>query len=122
MKQSVVQQNQNFIFSDQAKIEIVGDGIRRQILGFNAQLMMVRIWFDQGSIGYVHEHYHSQVSYIESGEFDVSIDNVIKRMKTGDSFYIPPNIEHGAVCIKKGVLLDVFSPAREDFLETEVNK
>jgi len=122
MKKSIKEESENFIFGDQAKIDIVGDGIRRQMLGFNGQLMMARVWFDEGSIGYVHEHYHSQVSYIESGEFDVSIDNVVKRMKAGDSFYIPPNIEHGAVCIKEGVLLDMFSPAREDFLETDAEK
>jgi quercetin dioxygenase-like cupin family protein len=28
-----------------------------------------------------------------------------------------PNVEHGAVCLSAGVLIDVFSPAREDFLE-----
>lgn len=122
MKKNIKEESENFIFGDQAKIDIVGDGIRRQMLGFNGQLMMARVWFDEGSIGYVHEHYHSQVSYIESGEFDVSIDNVVKRMKAGDSFYIPPNIEHGAVCIKEGVLLDMFSPAREDFLETDAEK
>ena len=113
------QQSEHFIYGDQAEIEVVGEGIRRQMLGFNGQLMMVRVWFEEGSIGYVHEHFHSQVSYVESGEFDVNVDNVIQRLKAGDSFYIPPNIEHGAVCIKEGVLLDMFSPAREDFLDDE---
>ena len=35
----------------------------------------------------------------------------------GDSFYVPPNTVHGAVCIEEGELIDVFSPIREDFME-----
>ena len=78
--------------------------------------MVVRVTFDEGAQGYVHAHHHAQVSYVESGEFDVVIDGVEKRLGPGDSFYVSPNLDHGAVCRKAGVLLDVFSPAREDFL------
>ena len=38
-------------------------------------------------------------------------------LKTGDSFYIPPNVLHGAICTEAGELIDVFSPIREDFME-----
>jgi quercetin dioxygenase-like cupin family protein len=37
-------------------------------------------------------------------------------MKAGDCVYIPPDVDHGAVCVEAGVLLDMFSPIREDFL------
>jgi len=109
-------ESKKFVFGDEQEIETVDKGIRRQMMGFNGQIMMARVWFEEEAIGYVHDHYHSQVSYVESGEFDVNVDNEIKRLKAGDSFYIPPNVSHGAVCKKAGVLLDVFSPAREDFL------
>ena len=80
---------------------------------------MARVEFEAGAEGYVHAHPHSQVAYVESGEFDVFIDGVTKRLGAGDCFYIYPNVDHGAVCIKAGVLLDVFSPVREDFLDKE---
>jgi quercetin dioxygenase-like cupin family protein len=57
------------------------------------------------------------VTYVESGEFDVYIDGDERRLGPGDSFFVRPNLEHGAVCRKAGVLVDVFSPAREDFLD-----
>lgn len=110
-------ESKHFIFGDKVEVEDVGGGIRRQILGFNDDLMVVKVWFDEGSIGYVHEHFHSQVAYVHSGEFDVNVNHVVQRLKAGDSFYVPPNIDHGAVCIKAGVLLDIFNPAREDFLD-----
>lgn len=106
-----------FIFSKDISNETVGEGITRQLLGFGESLMVARVTFDEGAIGYRHTHPHAQVSYVESGEFDVYIDGVEKRLGPGDSFYVQPNLDHGAVCRKDGVLLDVFSPAREDFLD-----
>jgi len=37
-------------------------------------------------------------------------------LKGGDAYYIPPDTMHGAVCMDEGVLIDVFSPMREDFI------
>lgn len=108
-----------FLFGDQVEVEPLQEGIKRQILGYNHEIMMVKVWFEAGAEGYVHEHRHSQASYIVSGEFDVNIDGEIKRQKAGDSYYIPPHVRHGAVCVKDGILIDVFSPVREDFLTGE---
>ena len=60
------------------------------------------------------------MTYIESGVFDVNIGGVITRMKGGDSYFMPPHVEHGAMCIEAGVLLDTFSPCREDFLAAKI--
>ncbi|MER2491289.1 cupin domain-containing protein [Catenovulum sediminis] len=105
-----------FVYADEVPVEDLGGGITRQILGYNDSLMVVKVWFKKGAEGYVHSHHHSQVTYVESGEFDVNVGGEIKRLKAGDSFYIPPHVEHGAVCQSEGVLLDTFSPVREDFL------
>ena len=108
--------SETFVLSRDTDVESVDDGIRRQILGYNDHLMVVRVQFEEGAEGYVHAHPHSQVSYVESGEFDVFIDGERKTLGPGDSFCVQPDLDHGAVCRKAGVLLDVFSPAREDFL------
>lgn len=96
--------------------EPVGDGLMRQLLGYGDAILMARVEFDEGAVGAVHSHPHSQVSYVISGQFDVFIDGVETRIGPGDSFYVEPNLDHGAVCREAGVLIDVFSPAREDFL------
>ena len=99
--------------------EAVGDGVKRQMFGYNDSIMMVRVQFKAGAVGDVHSHPHSQASYVESGEFDVLVDGVEKRLGPGDSFFIRPNLDHGAVCRKAGAILDVFSPVREDFLDED---
>ncbi len=102
-----------------ANREVVGDGIARQILGYNGDIMMVRVWFDEGAIGELHSHIHSQVSYVESGRFLVTVGSQVQTLSAGDCFYVDPNMDHGAVCEEAGVLLDVFSPVRQDFLDGE---
>jgi quercetin dioxygenase-like cupin family protein len=54
---------------------------------------------------------------VESGVFEVEINSEKKMLKAGDAFYIPPNVIHGAVCLERGVLIDTFSPMREDFIK-----
>ena len=105
-----------FLSGADTPTEVVDEGVTRQILGFNGQIMMVKVWFEEGSQGYIHSHYHSQVTYIESGEFDVTVGEETRTLVEGDCFFMEPNISHGAVCRKAGVLIDVFSPHREDFL------
>jgi quercetin dioxygenase-like cupin family protein len=46
----------------------------------------------------------------------MTIARETKVIKEGDSFYIAPNVPHGTRCLEAGVLLDVFSPIREDFM------
>ncbi len=97
--------------------EDLGNGIKRQIYGYNDTVMMVKVKFAAEAIGELHEHHHSQVTYVESGIFETSIDGQSKTLKKGDGFYAPPHKTHGVVCKEAGVLIDVFSPHREDFLK-----
>ncbi|MFC4262060.1 cupin domain-containing protein [Ferruginibacter yonginensis] len=97
--------------------EQVGEGLRRKIMAYDDNLMVVRVSFETGAIGTVHQHFHTQISHVESGVFEVEINNEKKILKAGDAFYVPSNIWHGAVCKEAGVLIDIFSPMREDFLK-----
>lgn len=106
-----------FMFGEQTPRDQVGDGLKRQLFGFDDSILMARVEFEEGAVGEVHSHKHSQVTYVESGEFDVFINGVETRLGAGDSFYVEPFKDHGAVCRKAGVLIDVFSPVRDDFLD-----
>jgi quercetin dioxygenase-like cupin family protein len=96
--------------------EYASPGIKRQIYGHDDQVMLVKVKFEKGAVGAVHKHHHTQVSYVESGVFELTIANERQVLKTGDGFFVPSNTLHGSVCLEAGVLIDVFSPQREDFL------
>ena len=97
--------------------EVVEEKIQRQIVGFDDKIMMVNVRFEKGGIGAMHKHHHSQVTYVSEGKFEVTIGDEKKTVEKGDSFYIPSNVIHGVVCLQNGMLIDVFSPMREDFLK-----
>lgn len=96
--------------------EDMGDGVSRQIMGWDEKIMMVKVKFEKGAVGTPHQHIHSQTTYCNSGKFEFTINGEKKVIDEGDGLYIEPNVVHGAVCLEEGMLIDVFSPARQDFL------
>lgn len=109
-------QSNIFQVSDETPWEQASPGITRQIFGYDDKVMLVKAKFEQDAVGAMHQHHHSQVTYVESGAFEMTIGDDVKLLKTGDGFYVPPNTLHGCVCKEPGILIDVFSPHREDFL------
>lgn len=106
-----------FVFSSDCPIEDLGNGVSRKILAHNGKMMQVEVHFADGAIGYMHHHPHEQLTYVLSGEFEFTIGDETRIVKAGDTLYKEPNIEHGCKCLKAGILLDTFTPQREDFLK-----
>ena len=109
--------SQCYILGNNVEWENISEGIRRKILGFDNNLMMTLVEFKKNSKGSVHNHPHRQVTYIIHGSFEVQIDNKKKILEEGDSFFVPPSIKHGVVALEDALLVEVFSPSREDFLK-----
>lgn len=106
-----------FVLSGEKQWEQLGGGVERKILGSDDHLMMVIVRFEKGAVGSLHHHRHRQVSFVASGKFEVTIDGSKKVLKQGDSFFVAPNLMHGVFAVEAGTLVDVFTPAREDFLQ-----
>lgn len=98
--------------------ETPAPGVRRQVMGYNDDIMLVKLWWDEAGAdgGGTHSHPHTQSSIIISGVFDITIDGVTQRLKAGDGFYAAPNLVHGAICVEPGQMIDCFSPIRETFV------
>ncbi|MBO9198716.1 MULTISPECIES: cupin domain-containing protein [Niastella] len=110
-------QSNEFQFEQDIPWEDVGNGITRQIFGYDDRVMLVKAKFVTGGVGTLHQHPHSQATYVDSGVFEMTIGDVKKIIRKGDGYYVPPNVLHGCVCLEAGMLIDVFSPHREDFLK-----
>ena len=104
------------IRKDEAPTQAVEPGVIRQVLAHDAELMMVRVTFAKGAEGYVHSHPHRQVTYVESGRFRFTLNGSVTELTAGDSWFVPPGVPHGAVALEAGAVIDVFTPARTDFL------
>ena len=94
----------------------LGAGQRRKIRSYNGELMLVEVGVDDGAVGAVHTHPHTQISYVLSGEFSYTLEDKMYAMKPGDSIVVDGGKPHGCACVKAGTLLDIFTPMREDFV------
>ena len=109
--------SKKYILTENMEWEKLGGGVSRKFLGFDNQIMMVQVKFEKGAIGSPHHHFHTQATYCAAGTFEFEIDGEKQVVKAGDGVYIQPNLVHSAVCLEEGILIDVFSPVREDFLD-----
>ncbi|MFA9391004.1 MAG: cupin domain-containing protein [Prolixibacteraceae bacterium] len=109
-------QSMPFILTSEMEWEELGGGVSRKFLGYDNQIMMVQVKFEKGALGSAHQHFHTQATYCAAGKFEFTIDGEVKIVQGGDGVYIAPNLLHSALCLEAGILIDVFSPVREDFL------
>jgi quercetin dioxygenase-like cupin family protein len=96
----------------------LGSGIRRKVVGHTPALMAVLVSFDKGAVGTPHTHEaHDQICFVLAGSFEAQVAGVTRVMKQGDAYIVPPNTVHGVVALEdQSVLLDHFTPRREDYL------
>jgi quercetin dioxygenase-like cupin family protein len=108
----------NSFFQSEADIawEPTEPGVKRKIMAYGEDLMIVRVVFEAGAVGKAHQHPHRQASYVESGVFDVTIDGRTQRLRAGDTFFVPADLVHGVTAVEAGQLIDSFTPMRSEFL------
>jgi quercetin dioxygenase-like cupin family protein len=101
---------------DKVQSEPAGPGIKRQmIVGEN--FMMVRFTFDPFLVTPEHTHPHEQMTMVVKGKVKFTIEGEVKIVSPGDLLHFPPHNRHGATMLdEEVVLIDIFSPIREDFL------
>lgn len=107
---------QNMFPGKDAELETVAPGLSRRVGAYNDNLMVVEVHFEAGVTAPLHHHVHEQITYVMSGKFEFTVGDETYIVGAGDSLYKQPNIEHGATCLEAGMLLDVFTPHRADFL------
>jgi quercetin dioxygenase-like cupin family protein len=97
-------------------VERLQDGIERQMI-VGERVMVCRFRFAPRLVTPAHDHPHEQITFIERGPVLFTIGDEERIAETGDVLHFPPNTWHGATMLdEEVVLIDIFSPIREDFL------
>ena len=91
-------------------------GLRRQVLTHSPSMMLVRHEMRKGWRGAAHRHPHEQMVYVISGRLQVVVGASTIDASAGDNFIVGSNVEHQATALEDSLVLDMFSPAREDYL------
>ena len=97
-------------------VETIADGIERQMI-WGERIMICRLRFNPRVVTDVHSHPHEQITLVEQGRVRFTVDGADRVVSAGEVLHIPSGVPHGATILdEEVVLVDVFSPIREEFL------
>ena len=105
-----------WVFGRDVKGAEAAPGVTRKVLAYSDEMMSVANVFEKGAAVPMHSHPHTQIAYIVEGKFDFTVGDETKLVQKGDALLCQNSEPHSCVCLEAGVVLDVFTPMREDFL------
>jgi quercetin dioxygenase-like cupin family protein len=91
-------------------------GVYHRVECYGEKLMVCKVVFEQGAIVPPHAHPHEQITHVISGRIEFDIAGARSLLQAGDSCLMAPDAPHGATCLEEAVVLDIFTPLREDFI------
>lgn len=94
----------------------VAPGVRLQTLEVGRQMHMVAFQLGAGGKIPPHIHPHEQCGYLVSGKVVMERGNGPETFYPGASWSIPGGVEHGVEVVEESLVVEVFSPVREDYL------
>jgi quercetin dioxygenase-like cupin family protein len=90
-------------------------GVHRQTMAMTAHMMVCEFFLERDSIVPEHQHPHDQVGYIIYGKLEFKVGDEVRICQPGDTYQIPGGIMHGARALVDTLVIDVFSPPRDDY-------
>lgn len=101
-------------WSEAVPVEAAPGAIRRT-LAVGDKTLLVEWRIRKDATVPLHQHPHEQTGYLAEGEMDMTIGEETRRMLPGDGYLAPGGVPHGMVAIADCLIVDVFSPVREDY-------
>lgn len=92
------------------------NGVTRRIMAYCENMMCVENTFEVGAVGAMHSHPHTQITYVADGAFSFTIGEETRIVRKGDTLLKEDGVIHGCTCLEKGILVDIFTPMRKDFV------
>lgn len=101
---------------DAAKESEPEPGLTRRVMAYNEKLFLAEHQMAKGWAGRVHSHPHEQIVYVVRGHLRVTCGGKTFDLRTGDSFVVRGGVDHGASALEDSLVIDVFTPCREDYI------
>jgi quercetin dioxygenase-like cupin family protein len=101
---------------NQMAAEQLNPHIRRKVI-HSGSMTIARLELQKDAVVPEHSHHNEQVSMVEKGALKFAIEGVQKVVRGGESLVIPPHVPHAVIALEDTVVMDVFSPVREDWIK-----
>jgi quercetin dioxygenase-like cupin family protein len=92
------------------------EGVHLRTLVYGEKTLMGQFSIAKGSAIPPHSHPHEQTGFMVSGKLKFKVEDEAMVVETGDSWCIPGDAEHSVDALEDSVVIEVFSPVREDYL------
>ena len=92
------------------------EGVELNTLVHGQKTLMGQFRLTKGAKIPLHEHPHEQTGIMISGRVRFEVGGEIFEAAPGDSWNIPGDVPHSAEAMEDAVVIEVFSPVREDYL------
>jgi len=90
-------------------------GVHRRTLTDGDRMMLCEVTLEESAIVPMHTHPHEQTGYLVSGRMRLRIEDEARDLSPGDSWMIPGGVPHEATALGPALIIDVFSPPREEY-------
>ena len=92
-------------------------GLIRRTLATSQKMMICEFTFEAGVRIPIHSHPHEQVGYVVVGCVEMTVADHTATLTAGDSYYAPSDVPHGALTLEPTIIIDTFTPPREDYIK-----
>jgi quercetin dioxygenase-like cupin family protein len=92
------------------------EGVRFKTIASGEKTHLTEFRLSQGTTIPTHSHPHEQTGYLVSGRMTFLIEDEVFDAEPGDGWNIAGNIEHGVEVLEDSIVIEVFSPVREEYL------
>ena len=105
-----------FCKKDEGQQRQLLEGVRLTTLVHGEKTLMGEFRLAKGAKIPPHAHPHEQTGIMISGKLQFKVGNDLFEAEPGDSWCIPGGVEHTVEVLENSVVVEVFSPVREDYL------
>ena len=95
--------------------EIFGGTIRGHYAHLDRSMTIGEVELNADTVAPMHSHPHDQITYILEGRFEFTVGDKTTILTPGMIALIPGGVIHGGKTITACRVLDIFTPAREDY-------
>lgn len=94
----------------------IAPGIKRRTITTGATMYQMRAELAAGSRLPEHTHPQEQIAHVIKGRMNLIVAGEAHELTAGDAFYLGSNVPHGVETIDDTIVIDTFSPPRDDYL------
>jgi quercetin dioxygenase-like cupin family protein len=106
-----------FYKNTNSNFERIIEGISIKTLLYGDKTLLSEFHMEKGSNLPMHSHPQEQTGRLLKGRIILTIADEKAELNPGDCWIVPGNVIHGADVIEESIVIEVFSPVREDYLK-----